>query len=402
MNQTKISIPLIALMMSFVAFSIDAVLPALGIIGNHLNVINPNDNQQIITSIFLGLAIGQLIYGPISDSIGRKPTIYIGFLFFFIGTFICIFAKNIDTMSIGRVVQGFGLSANRIVCLAIIRDVYKSNEMAKIMSFIITIFILVPTLAPTFGQLVLVWGGWQIIFVLILLVASFATIWFSIKHPETLNPKDRSSFSFNKTIKAIIEVFKNRQALNYTLISGLIFAGFIAYLNLSQQIFQIQYKKTDSFPFYFALIALSLGLASFLNGRFVERYGMFKIVNHSLLGIFLFSGLSILYIFYISEPSFLIFLTFLIPLMFCFGLLFGNLNAIAMEPLGHIAGTGASVIGSLSTFISVPIAAYIGKQYIDSVSPLFIGFLVLSTSALVILFWTNFQKRNDNDVKSER
>lgn len=381
-------------MMSFVAFSIDAVLPALGIIGADLHVLNPNDNQQIITSMFLGLAIGQIIYGPISDSIGRKPTIYIGFFFFLIGSFLCIYANNLTLMSIGRILQGFGLSANRIVCIAIIRDVFKGDKMAKVMSLIFTVFIIVPTIAPALGQFLLNIGGWKMIFVGILFFTTSVTIWFTIKQPETLIPEHRNSFSLRNTLKAIFEIFKNTQAITYTLVSGLVFAAFMTYLNLSQQIFQIQYQKTESFPYYFALIALSIGLATFLNGRIVERFGMFKIVNASLLGAVLFSGVSTLYLLFIGEPSFLIFILLLIPIMFCIGLLFGNLNSIAMEPLGHIAGLGASVIGSISTLMAVPIATYIGSMYSNSTKPLFIGFLVLSIGSIALLVGTNYFRPN--------
>ena len=394
MNQTKISIPLIALMMSFVAFSIDAVLPALGIIGADLHVLNPNDNQLIITSMFIGLGIGQIIYGPISDSIGRKPTIYIGFFFFLVGSFLCLYADDIAMMSIGRVLQGFGLSANRIVCIAMIRDVFKSNEMAKVMSFIFTVFIIVPTIAPALGQFLLNMGGWKMIFIGIFLFTTVVTFWFTIKQSETLPSEHRSLFSLRNTFKAIFEIFKNKQAITYTLVSGLVFASFMTYLNLSQQIFQIQYQKTETFPYYFALIALSIGLATFLNGRIVERFGMFNIVNFSLLGSILFSGLSTLYLLFTGEPSFIIFILFLIPIMFCIGLLFGNLNSIAMEPLGHIAGVGASVIGSLSTFMAVPLATYIGSMYSNSTAPLFIGFFALSMASMMLLVGTNYFKFN--------
>lgn len=392
MNQTKLSIPLLALMMSFVAFSIDAILPALGLIGTDLNVINPNDNQQIITSIFLGLAIGQLLYGPLSDSIGRKKTIFIGFGFFFLGSILCLMADNMSLMYFGRVLQGFGLSANRIVCIALIRDVYKSEEMAKVMSFIMTVFIIVPTLAPTLGQVILNFSTWKMIFISLLVFTTIVTAWFAIKQEETLTEDKRKTFSFKRTKNAVVEIFSNKQSFNYMIISGLIFAAFMTYLNMSQQIFQDLYGKTQSFPYYFALIALSIGLASFLNGRLVEKFGMVKIVKMSLYAVISLSGLFVLYIQNFGNPSFVVFITCLIPIMFSVGFLFGNLNSIAMEPLGHIAGTGASVIGSVSTFISVPISAYIGSLYQDSVLPLIVSFLVLGIFSIFIIFWMDYQR----------
>ena len=167
--------------MSFVAFSIDAILPALGVIGDSFNILDPNENQNIITSIFLGLAMGQLIYGPIADSVGRKPTIYIGFSFFLIGSLICIFSTDMSSMLVGRVLQGFGLSANRIACVAIIRDVFGGNEMAKVMSFIMTVFIIVPTLAPSLGHALMYQGEfykgrWQNVFVFLLSFADLSCL----------------------------------------------------------------------------------------------------------------------------------------------------------------------------------------------------------------------------------
>lgn len=384
--------------MSFVAFSIDAILPALGVIGDSFNILDPNENQNIITSIFLGLAMGQLIYGPIADSVGRKPTIYIGFSFFLIGSLICIFSTDMSSMLVGRVLQGFGLSANRIACVAIIRDVFGGNEMAKVMSFIMTVFIIVPTLAPSLGHALMYQGEfykgrWQNVFVFLLMFTTIVTVWFAFKQNETLEKDKRSKLSLKKTGNVIVEVFQNRQALSYTIISGFVLAGFMTYLSLAQQIFQIQYQKTETFPYYFALIAIFIGLASFLNGKFVKVLGMFKIVDWALRGIVLFSGISILYTFLIEEPSFTVFLLFLLPIMFCIGLLFGNLNSIAMEPLGRVAGTGASVVGSVSTFISVPISFYIGGLYSNSIYPLIIGFLVLSVLSMIIVKWVKYKDK---------
>ncbi len=387
MTKPKISIPLIALMMSFLALSIDAVLPALGIIGDYFNVTNPNDNQQLITAMFLGFALGQFIYGPISDSIGRKPTIYIGFVFFFIGSLLCIYTNNLSVMIFGRILQGFGLSSNRIVCMAIIRDVYEGNQMAKIMSFIMTIFIIVPTLAPSLGQLLLYFGTWKIIFISILVLTTLVTFLFHVKQIETLVPEKRQPFSLSKIKNAMVMILKNRQALYYTIISGFVLGSFLTYINLSQQIFQVQYLKVKTFPYFFAAIAISLGVASFLNGKFVERFGMFAIVKNAMIGVIGISSLSLIYLTTVGEPSFTLFLTFLIPLMFCVGLLFGNLNSIAMEPLGKIAGTGASVIGSLSTLISLPIAYYMGNLYTNSVHPLFLGFFIFSIISFLIILW---------------
>jgi DHA1 family bicyclomycin/chloramphenicol resistance-like MFS transporter len=382
--QKSISIPLLALMMSFLAFSIDAVLPALENIGSYLQVTQKNQNQHIITSIFLGLAIGQLIYGPVSDRIGRKLSIYIGFVFFTIGTILCLWARNMETMIFGRILQGFGLSSNRIVCMALIRDVFKGKEMAKVMSMIMTVFILIPILAPSLGQLILEFGDWKSIFVFVFVFALIVTLIFAFKQKETLKPEDRIPLTYTNTKNAFLEIIRNKQAFNYTLIAGFIFAAFMAYLNMSQEIFQNLYKKGDAFPYYFALVAFSVGLSSFLNGRLVDRFGMYKIVRWALFTTIFFSAILSMAVFIFGVPSFLLFIGIFIPLMLGVGFLFGNLNSIAMEPLGHIAGIGASVIGSLSTLVAVPISAYVGSLYQDNLEPLAYGFLLLGLISLVI------------------
>ncbi|MGB0999762.1 MAG: multidrug effflux MFS transporter [Flavobacteriales bacterium] len=389
-TQTSLSVPLLALMMSFLAFSIDAVLPALEIIGKDLNIKELTEKQQVISSIFLGLAIGQLGFGPLSDSLGRKPAIYIGFLFFSIGTLICILAQSMPVMVVGRFLQGFGLSSNRIVCVALIRDVFKGNEMAKIMSLIMTIFILIPILAPILGQYILQFGDWELIFIVLFIFTLLVTFAFALKQQETLAPEHRIPFSFSKSSKALKEIAKEKQAMQYTIISGLVFGAFMTYLNLSQDIFQNLYQKGENFPYYFGLVAVSVGLTSFLNGKFVDRFGMLNIVRYSLFGILVLSLGFQCYLIVFQHPSFTVFLSLWIPMMFCVGFLFGNLNSIAMEPLGHIAGIGASVVGSLSTLIGVPISAYVGSLYDGNLQPLVGIFLVVSTLSLVYIFWSKW------------
>ena len=383
-------VSLMAVMIALTALSIDAMLPAMGTIGADLGVTNPNDNQLIISTLFLGLALGQLFYGPLSDNIGRKPAVYIGLLVFSIGCLLSLFANNLTVMLIGRCLQGIGLSGPRVVSIAIIRDLFKGNRMAQVMSFVMTVFIAVPALAPTLGQGILMVANWRLIFTALLALAVIIFIWFSIRQQETLLKERRIKFSFANLWNALKEVCTIRATIFYTLAAGFISSAFVGFLNSSQQIFQIQFELAERFPLYFAVIALSIGTASFVNGKLVMRFGMQKMVKTAVLAIVIIS-----IIFYIiintiiTEPSLFIFMAYLLSSLFFVGILFGNLNALAMEPLGHIAGLGAAIVGSVSTFISVPFGTYIGMQYNGTVEPLVVGFLIFGSLTAGAIFLAN-------------
>ena len=387
-------VALMAMMMSLTALSIDAMLPALSQIGNDLGVTEPNDNQLIISILFLGLAIGQLFYGPLSDGIGRKKAVYIGLIFFFSGCIISIFSDSLFVMLIGRALQGFGLSGTRTISVAIIRDRFKGDKMAQVMSFVMATFIIVPTIAPFMGQGILWIAHWSFIFWTILGLGLILFVWFSTRQQETLKKENRIKFELRKMLLAAKEVFTTREAIGYTIAAGFISSAFVGFLNSSQQIFQIQYGLGEKFPLFFAMIALSVGTASFINGKMVVKHGMKKMVKWASIGVCLFSLVFLGVIFgFIPSPSLALFMSYLCATVFCTGILFGNLNSLAMEPLGHIAGMGAAIVGSVSTFISVPFGMYIGLSYNGTVVPLVIGFTVFGALAmLVVLFFAKTSK----------
>ena len=387
-------VALMAMMMSLTALSIDAMLPALSQIGSDLGVVEPNDNQLIISILFLGLAIGQLFYGPLSDAIGRKKAVYIGLVFFSVGCLISIFSENLFIMLLGRALQGFGLSGTRTISVAIIRDRFKGDKMAQVMSFVMATFIIVPTIAPFMGQGILWVAHWRFIFWTILGLGLLLFIWFSSRQRETLKKENRIKFELGKMLLAAKEVFTTRSAIGYTVAAGFISSAFVGFLNSSQQIFQVQYGLGEKFPMFFAMIALSVGTASFINGKMVVKHGMQKMVKWASIGVCLFSFIFLAVIFgFIPSPSLLLFMLYLCATVFCTGILFGNLNSLAMEPLGHIAGMGAAIVGSVSTFISVPFGVYIGLSYNGTVVPLVIGFAVFGALAmLVVLFFAKTSK----------
>jgi DHA1 family bicyclomycin/chloramphenicol resistance-like MFS transporter len=379
---------IVSLITSLAALSVDAILPALPQIGSDLNVQNANDRQLTISLFFLGMAFGQVFLGPLSDKTGRKPPAYWGYALFVVGSLLSLFAMSFPMLLSGRLLQGVGISGSRAVTLALVRDRYEGRAMARVMSFVMTVFILVPMLAPTFGQTMLFLAGWRSIFGGYVLLAVITVLWFALRMPETLAPEDRAPFSLRRIVMAIREIVSIRPALGYTVAAGLINGAFLGYLNSAQQIFQEQYAVGERFPLYFAVAALSLGLASLLNARLVMRLGMRLLVKWSVFAVF---GLSIgalgIALLAGGQPPLWFLMAFLMTAFFCIGILFGNMNALAMKPLGHVAGIGTAVIGSLSTLISVPIGVVIGRSYSGTILPLVGGMAILTGLSTVAVRW---------------
>jgi DHA1 family bicyclomycin/chloramphenicol resistance-like MFS transporter len=387
---------LVSMMMSLMALSIDAMLPALPQIGSDLNLQNANDRQLIVSTIFLGVAVGQFFFGPLSDKTGRKPAMYIGYSLYIFGSLISAFANTFSMMLFGRLLQGIGISAPRAILLALVRDLYKGRLMARVMSFVMTVLLLIPMIAPSLGQAILLRAGWRSIFFSFILMALITLIWFALRMPETLSPDKRTQFSLQHIIKTTIEIIKIRPAFGYTLSAGLISGAFLGYLNSAQQIFQEGYALGERFPLFFALIAFSIGIASFTNARLVLRFGMRFLVWWSLIVILGLATLALgIAIITAGQLPLWLAITYLMSTFFCVGILFGNQNALAMEPLGNLAGIGAAVVGSLSTLISIPLGTFIGQSYNGTVVPLMLGIAVLSGLSLGVVRWTETNPKAD-------
>ncbi len=402
-NGFKETIALMALMMSLTAMSIDAILPALAEIGKDLGVQGTNDNQLIVSLLIFGMSIGQMFYGPLSDSIGRKPTIYIGFTIYVVGCLLSLTTTLFPVMLAGRILQGLGGAGPRIVTIAIIRDQYEGRAMARVLSVVLSVFIFVPVIAPTIGQAILIFADWRAIFIVFIALALIAVSWFAIRQPETLAPVRRTRFSPVRIATGVREVCAIRVSFGYTLAAGFIFGSFFGYLNSAQQIFQGLYGLGARFPLFFGLIAFSIGCALLFNARMVMRFGMRLLTRRALIGI---SALSSFYLIAAwaadGRPPLWSLMGYLMVTFFGIGILFGNMNAIAMEPLGRIAGVGAAVVGSLSTLISVPVGILIGQCYNETVLPLTGGFAVFSIVSLLAIHWTENGKRTALNEKAPK
>jgi MFS transporter, DHA1 family, multidrug resistance protein len=379
---------LVALLTALVAMSIDTMLPAIGLIANELGAANPNDRQFIILGFFAGMMVGTLIFGPISDSVGRKPAIYAGLIFFIAGALVCMFSISFPMLIAGRLLQGFGAASPRIVSMAMVRDGAKGAEMARIMSFVMSVFMLVPIFAPSIGQLVLYVASWRVIFAGFVVAAIGGAIWLAMRQSETLDKDKRLPFSAGKLAASATEVISNPVALGYTIAVGFIFGAFTTYLGTSQQIFAEQYNQGDYFAVWFGALAVAIAFAMVANGKLVVRLGMRRISKAAVWGfIACWSVMMMFNLFYNGHPPLPVVGVLFFASFFFSGLLFGNYNAMAMEPMGHIAGMAAAVSGALSSLIAVVLGAIAGQFYNGTLFPLSIAFLIFGIVALIFSEW---------------
>jgi len=382
---------LMAFLMSIIAISIDALLPSLSVMGDEFHVSNPNHVQYIIGFLFIGMALGQLVCGPLSDAMGRKKILYIGIGFYLAGSVICFLTKDFTLLLTGRFIQGLGVAGPYVSAVSIVRDRYSGRDMARIMSIIMMIFITVPAIAPSLGQAILLLTSWRYIFLLYIAYSILITVWLNLRLEETLPLEKRIPFHVKNIVDGFKEVIDNRVTMGYMVCMGICFGSFIGYLNSSQQIFQVQFNTGKMFTVYFGLLALILGGASLLNSRFVEKLGMRYICFRSTLCI-VFASLIFLGIHFVVEIQLWMFLLYAAILFFSFGLMIGNLNAIAMEPMGHVAGIASAVIGATSSAISMILGAVIGQLYNNTLTPIVSGFLILGVFSLLIMMYADKAK----------
>ncbi|MSU89307.1 MFS transporter [Rhodobacteraceae bacterium 2CG4] len=382
-------IALVALMISIVALATDLMLPALDDIGRDLSVANANDAQMVVSAFFLGLAAGQMFVGPLSDSFGRKPVIYAGYALFVLGCILSMVTTSWSVMLLGRALQGLGAAAPRVVTVALVRDSYQGRAMARIMSFVMAVFILVPALAPAIGQGLVHLGGWRATFAGLIVPALVALIWFRLRMPETQPRAQRPPFSVARITAGLGQILRTRSAMGYTVSAGLIFGAFLGYLSSAQQVFQTTLQVGERFPLYFGIAALSVGASSVVNSRLVMRLGMRRLSRGALIGL---TALSIAFLAPLAAfdgvPPLPLFMAWQLSSFFCIGILFGNLTALSMEDLGELAGLGAAFVGSLSTFMALPLGWAIGNGFDGTVIPLVTGFAVLGGAAMVTVSWT--------------
>jgi DHA1 family bicyclomycin/chloramphenicol resistance-like MFS transporter len=378
----------IALMTAVVAMTIDAVLPALDAISGELGFAHENDRQLVVMMVFLGMGLSQVVYGPLSDSIGRKRTALLGWGVYTAGTLLGMFAVSPHMMFVGRFLQGIGAGGPRIVAMAVVRDLYEGRPMARILSLVMSVFMLVPMFAPIIGQGAELVAGWRAIFGLYLAMALITGGWYIVGVPETLDPAKRRPLSPRPMLAAFSEVLHTRSTMFYAVSAALVFGAFVVYLSTAQQVMEESYALGHRFPLAFGALALAFALASVANSRLVLRLGMRRLALLALALMIAVSTVATLVTLLGPGgglPPFWLFMVFMALIFFSIAILFANFNALALEPLGHLAGTAASVVNTVAMLGALPLGYLIAQSYDGSVAPLFAGFSGLGLGALVFM-----------------
>lgn len=379
-------VALFALMMSLTALSMDAMLPAFPFIAESLAIVDYQKTQWIVSAMILGMVFGEIFFGPLSDAIGRKKSILFGIVVYIVGSVVALMASSIEMFLLGRMIQGFGVAGPKIASRALIRDMYKGAAMARIMSFVMMVFILVPLLAPSVGQLVLQVADWRWIFGLLMMQATIAGVWLLLRQPETLAKENRIPLNRKRLMADVRIILARRDVMAFTVLLGCIFAGLMLHISTAQSLFQDVYQTGDRFPLFFAMLAIGSSIINFSNGKIVLRVGMLRCVIGALAVLLSSSFLLLLATWYFDGvPPFVLFMGLGMVMFSCFGMVFGNVNAMAMEPLGNMAGLGASLISSLSSFLAIILSTLVGQFCHFTVTPLASGFVIFSIVALLML-----------------
>lgn len=385
-SQTEF-VALVAMLFATIAISIDAMLPALPEIAATLSPSAPNAAQLVVTSFVLGMGIGTLFTGPLSDSFGRKRVILLGSGLYALAALACYFAPTLEILLAARLLQGLAAAAPRTVAIAMVRDLFAGREMAKIMSFVMMIFTIVPALAPLMGQGIIALGGWHAIFLAYILFSGLCMLWLGLRQPETLPQDKRRPLHLGDLWSGTGELFTHRIILTSTLLQTLTLACLFATLSSLQGIFEQQFDRAETFPLWFGAIAIVSMGGSLLNSRIVMSLGMRRVVQRTYAGVLVLSLVALVTLgtgILPGDLSFAMQMLWCIGLFSMMGLTMGNLNALAMEPVGHIAGLAASVISSLATIGSVILAIPIGLAFNGTSTPLVAGVTVLTGLNLIL------------------
>lgn len=377
-------VTLMAALMATNALAIDIMLPALAEMAEGLAIDSPNDRQWIVTSYLLGFGVAQLAYGPLSDRFGRKPVLLVGLSIYVAASVLAVFAGDFQSMMVARVLQGVGAAGTRVLAVAIVRDCYAGREMARVMSLALIVFLAIPILAPSIGQAILLLAPWRGIFGVLVLFGSAVMLASILWLPETLDPQERRPIAVDSIAAAVRETLTTRLAVGYMFAMAAVLGGLFGFINSAQQIFTDVFRQPQWFPLIFAAIAACMAVASLTNARIVGRLGMRRVSHWALMGFIAITGLhaAVALAGFESVWSFAVLQG---GAMFCFGLMASNFGSMAMDPLGHVAGTASSVQGFTTTIVGALLGFAIGQHFDGTVRPFAVGMALSGVLALVIV-----------------
>lgn len=380
-------VALIAALMALNALAIDVMLPALPDIAKGLHLTDANEAQTVLTAYLLGFGAAQLLFGPLSDRFGRRPIMLFGLTLYVIASLASVLAMSFEALLITRLIQGIGCAAPRVIAISIVRDCYGGRQMARVMSLAMMVFILVPVIGPSIGQLVIMFAPWRWIFGLLMFGGVAILLWSSLRMPETLAVAKRKPLSVSGVTASYREALTNRMALGYMLGMTLLFGGMFGFLSSAQQIFAGTYGLGAAFPVVFAMVAIAVSVSSFLNSHLVEKYGMRRLSHIALVALIAVFAVHSA-VAYAGVDTIYSFVILMAAALFPFGIILANFNALAMEPLGHIAGTASAAIGFVSTTGGALIGYVIGQAFDGTILPLIVGFGLTGVIALLIVLVT--------------
>ncbi|MBS9720694.1 multidrug effflux MFS transporter [Tianweitania sp. BSSL-BM11] len=377
-------IALCAAIMSLNALAIDIMLPGLQQIGSSLGVASENHRQFVITAYLLGMGFAQLLFGPLSDRFGRRIPLLIGVTTYVLAAVGAAFAPNFETLLLLRAVQGVGAASTRVIAVSVVRDVFGGRAMAEVLSLIFMIFMVIPVVAPSIGQAIMLFAEWHLIFGFMAALGFVFLVWIFFRLPETLHPEDTRQLRLSVLAQGFRMVVTNRTALWYMLASTFVFGALFGFINSAQQIYVGIYDLGAWFPILFAAVAAMMSVASFTNSRLVGRFGMRRLSHTALCG-FLSVAVVWFAVSLLGPMPLWLFVLFFAACMFQFGLLGSNFGALAMEPLGHVAGMASSIQGFVTTLGGALIGAFIGQSFNGTVQPLIAGFMILAFISLILV-----------------
>ncbi|NPD15661.1 multidrug effflux MFS transporter [Xinfangfangia sp. D13-10-4-6] len=381
-------IALIAMLFATIALSIDAMLPAITEIGQLLSPEAPNRAMLIIGAFFLGMGLGTFVSGPLSDAWGRKTVMMIGGAIYSIASLVCYFAGSLEVLIAARVVQGIGAAGPRTVSLAMVRDMYSGREMARIMSFAMMIFMVAPAIAPLMGQAIIHLADWHAIFLAFVIFSVISLLWLGLRQPETLPLADRIPLNIPRLMASTKDLFSHRIVVVTIVIQALVMAVLVSQLSSIAPVFEKHFGRGTEFPLWFALAAVFSALGSLANARLVMTVGMRRVVTVTFAVVLTISVLVLISLLWIKLPlgaDFALFMIWLTSLFCMMSLTMGNLNALAMEPVGHIAGFAASIMAGVSTVLAVVLSLPVTQSFTDSHLPLVAGSVVFLGLALALM-----------------
>ncbi|MTH98151.1 Bcr/CflA family efflux MFS transporter [Roseibium sp. RKSG952] len=379
-------VAMMAALMALNALAMDTMLPALPDIGHALNIMNENDHQNVLIAYLIGFGGAQLFYGPVSDAFGRRHILLAGLALYALASVAALVSHTQDQLFFARFLQGVGCAATRVIATSVIRDCYSGRQMGRVMSLVMMVFMVVPVLAPSIGQAVILVADWRWIFTFLMGAGVIMLVWCWFRLPETLPKKRRQPLDLRAITHAYMTTLRTRSSLGYMFALTFVFGGLFSFLTMSQQIFVQVYGLGVWFPIVFASVAIAMAAASFTNSTLVEAIGMRRL-SHGAIFVFITLGAILLALSLTGSVNFWLFILMTGVVMASFGFLGANFNAMAMEPLGQIAGTASSVIGSVSTLGGAVLGYIMGQLFNGTIMPLALAFTLYGLGALVAILY---------------